>query len=235
MRPSVSIVIPAWNEASQIESTLKSLRSIPIHRFPGNIGELEIIVVDDGSWDGTYDIASKYADIIVRHKYNRGKGDALTAGTARAKGDILVFLDADLKDTAVYVFRLLQPVVDGKADMAIAVLPPTRQKAGFGLVKRLSAFGIYKLSGYHPVSPLSGQRALRREIIEDIHSLEHGFGVEVGLTIDTVRKGYRITEVPVPFHHRVTGRNWKGFYHRGKQMIAIVHTLYKKWREPAWR
>ncbi len=233
MKPSVSIIIPAWNEAGQIDQTLQSLRSVPVHRFPGCISGLEIIVVDDGSWDETYEIASLYADIIIRHAYNKGKGAALAAGSAQAKGDILVFLDADLKDTAVYAFRLVQPVAEGKADMTIAVLPPSNKKAGFGLVKRLAKYGIHKLSGYHAVSPLSGQRALRREIMEQIGCPGRGFGVEVGLTIDTVRKGYRIMEMPVPFQHRETGRDLRGFYHRGKQMAAVAGTLYKKWREPS--
>lgn len=232
IKPSVSIIIPAWNEAEHIELTLRSLRNVPVHHFPGSIGKLEIIVVDDGSWDETYAIASLYADVMIKHKYNQGKGAALASGSMQASGDILVFLDADLKETAAYAFRLLQPIIDGLADMSIAVLPPAKKKAGFGLVKRLAAYGIHKLSGYHAISPLSGQRALRREIMEEIRYPGKGFGVEVGLTIDTVRRGFQILEVPIPFRHRETGRDFKGFYHRGRQMAAIAGTLYKKWREP---
>lgn len=228
MRPSVSIVIPAWNEGEVIGTTLSTL----FHKKDEFQWWDEIIVIDDGSTDNTYEQALPWADKIIIHQQNKGKGAALEAGCKQAKHEILLLLDADLGKSSIYASRLLEPIVDHEADMTIAKFAPPTQKGGFGLVKSLAIRGIYELSGYRTNAPLSGQRAIRREMIHIFSSLSRGFGIEVGLTIDAARRGYRIVEVDVPFHHRETGRDWKGFVHRGKQFISVGKTLLYKWWNP---
>lgn len=226
--PCVSVIVPAWNEAERIGVTLRHLRSMEL-----SAGTLrEIIVVDDGSDDDSWRAAEHYADQVIRHARRRGKGAALETGWQAAKGEILVFLDADLGESAAYSSRLIQPVLDDQADMTIAILPEATVKGGFGLVKGLAVTGIYRLSGFRPQAPLSGQRAVKRQVLTKIGGLSQGFGIEVGLTIDALRHGYRIAEVEVPFHHRYTGRNWQGFIHRGRQFWHVSRTLLQKWRHP---
>ncbi|HEX7056094.1 MAG TPA: glycosyltransferase family 2 protein [Bacilli bacterium] len=227
MRPSVSIVIPAWNEAPMLPETLKALRT---GRQAGEWDE--IVVVDDGSTDDTYAAAVAGADTIIRHKRNYGKGKALEAGWRNAKGTIIVFLDADLGASADFARILLSPLFAGQCDMSIATFPANERKGGFGICKKVAAKGIHALSGYLPVEPLSGQRAVRRELLEQIGGLSGGFGIEVGLTIDAARFGFRIREVPVSFRHRETGRDLQGFLHRGRQLVAVSKTLFDKWRHP---
>lgn len=222
-RVRVSAVIPAYNEAATLPETLVALRRA------GCVDE--VIVVDDGSTDGTADAARPYADRVLVHGENRGKGAALETGWRAAHGEILLFLDGDLGETAAYAPALLDPVQRDMADVVVAVFPPARRKGGFGLVKGLARFGVEHLTGYALQAPLSGQRAVRRVVLESLPPLSGGFGVEVGLTVDVLRAGFRLYEVQVPFRHRETGRDVRGFLHRGRQFIDIALTLNRKRRE----
>ncbi|GIQ69423.1 glycosyltransferase family 2 protein [Xylanibacillus composti] len=223
----VSVIIPAWNEGARISVTLEALHQA--NRFRKWYHEL--LVVDDGSTDETPRAAGKWADTVIRHTTNRGKGAALESGWRHSAGHIVVFLDADLGESAAFAHLLLEPIRQEQADMCIAKLPAAGRKGGFGLVKGLATTGITRLGGFRPEAPLSGQRAVRREVLESVGSLARGFGIEVGLTIDALRKGYRVCEAKVPFRHRETGRDWSGFVHRGKQFYAVGVTLMQKWRE----
>jgi glycosyltransferase involved in cell wall biosynthesis len=229
LHPKVSIIIPAWNEACIIAETLEAIREAFAHIA---LLELEIIVVDDGSQDNTIEMATPYADRVICHSCNMGKGTAMYNGWRVARGNYIIFLDADLGKSAGNVQLLLKPLIHDEYDMTIAELPMAQIRGGFGLVKGLAAVGIYRLCGYHTRTPLSGQRAIRREVLERIGGLSRGFGVEVGLTIDVARAGYRIGELPVPFRHRESGRDLQGFYHRGKQFVSVGRTLIHKWLHP---
>lgn len=229
MIPELSIIIPAWNEEERISDTLQVLQQIGCSGL--SIGKHEIIVVDDGSTDDTYTQAWPWADALVKHPQRRGKGSALASGIRVAKGETLMFLDADLRESAAHAAELLGPIYRSEADMVIGRLPRPANPAGFGVVKGLARRGIYKLSGYATTAPLSGQRAVRSEVLQRIRRLSKGYGIEVGLTIDTVRLGYRIKEVDVPFLHRETGGDWHGLLHRGKQLFSVGTTLIGKWRE----
>lgn len=222
MEPKISVVIPAFNEADRIGETLQAvIRLSAVH---------EIVVVDDGSRDATATIAEEWADRVIQMNQNKGKGHALEIGWRRAKGDILVFLDADLGESASLSAKLIEPVILDYCDMTIAKLPPAKKKGGFGLVKTLADQGVKRLTGFQISAPLSGQRAIRRHLLETIPSFAHHFGIEVSLTVETLRHGFRICEVSLPFQHRESGRDWKGFVHRGRQFVDISRTLYKLWR-----
>lgn len=218
----VSIVIPAYNEAERIVPTLRAIRaSVPCD---------ELIVVDDGSRDHTASLAERLADQVLRHGANRGKGAALQTGWNASAGEIVVFLDADLAESAAEAHRLIAPVLAGECDMAIGQLPVPPRKAGLGLAKGLARQGIRWLTGFHALAPLSGQRAVRREVLQAVGNLDEGFGVEVGLTIDALRAGFTVKEIPVAFSHRLTGNDWHGLVHRGREFVAIGRALRKKWR-----
>lgn len=215
----VSIIIPAYNEADRIGKTVQACKSM---------GD-EILVIDDGSPDDTFKVAENAgADTVIRMDKNSGKGAALNAGCAKAKGDILLLLDADLGDSASKAAPLLQPLLKDEADMTIAVFPKAQGKAGFGFVMNLSRWGIKHFTGKIIQAPLSGQRALRKEIFTAIGGFGSGFGVETALTIDVLRLGYRVQEVPVPLAHRASGRNLRGILHRGHQFLDVAKVLAQK-------
>ncbi|TCS84052.1 glycosyltransferase family 2 protein [Tepidibacillus fermentans] len=223
----VSIIIPAFNEEKYIEKTIRSVMELSYQK--------EVIVVDDGSQDNTKKILSLLEPIykelqVISLEHNQGKGQALMQGVKRAKGEILVFLDADLGETSRYATNLIDPVMQQNIDMTIAILPKTKKKAGFGLVKGLAQKGIYKITGFKSMAPLSGQRVMKRDVMTNIDRLDKGFGIEVGLTIDVLKQGFQIQEVEIPFSHRETGRDLQGFIHRGKEFIDVFITLVGKWR-----
>jgi len=216
----VEAVVPARDEAARIADTVHALRSIP--------EVARVIVVDDGSSDGTADIArAAGADVIALHR-DRGKGAALREGIARTSAPVLLFIDGDLGASAVVARRLLEPVIAGDADMAIAA-PPPAGPSGFGIVESIARGGIRALTGRTFARPLSGQRALRRSILEKAR-IAPRFGVETALTIDAVRGGFRVTEITIQFEHAKTGRNAAGFAHRARQGADVTLALVSRLR-----
>src|SRR4051812_3195083 len=214
----VGVVVPARDEAAGIAETVAALRALP--------GVAAVVVVDDGSADGTGGAARAAGADVVRHVRSRGKAAALETGAARlavleaqvtgrtTPSWLLLLADADLRGSAANLGVLVGPVADGTADMTIAVLPPQeRPGGGHGFVVRLATRGIIDATGWTPTQPLSGMRCLTREAFEAARPLAHGWGVETALTIDLLTAAYRVAEVPCELHHRVTGADWRGQLH----------------------
>lgn len=223
MNKYVSIIIPAYNEENRIKDTIDGIKDL------GCINE--IIVVDDGSIDDTYKIASSYSFVkAYKLEKNMGKGYALNYGlkVAMEKSDIIGFLDADLGNSSKEVEKLITPIINDEADVSIAKFPPAKKKGGFGFVKKLAKNGVKFLTGEELDSTLSGQRIFKKDVLEEFNEIPFGYGVEVGMTIDILKKGYKIKEVLVNMTHNETGRNLKGFIHRGKQFYHINAILIKK-------
>jgi glycosyltransferase involved in cell wall biosynthesis len=225
---AVAVVIPAKDEAGRVSATVRAARLIPAVDL--------VVVVDDGSGDSTANIAAAAGALVVRHSGNRGKAAALESGAeavrvleqreGRADPRVLLFLDADLANSATAAAVLAGPVFAGEVDMAIGVLPPQRQPGGgHGFVVRLARDGVRAATGWCPGQPLSGQRCLTRAAFDAAVPLAHGFGVEVGLSIDLLRKGFRVREIEADLHHRVTGRDWRAQLHRARQYADVVRAL----------
>ncbi|MGN6475404.1 MAG: glycosyltransferase family 2 protein [Mycobacteriales bacterium] len=214
MPEPVVVVIPALNEEQRIESTVTSAATIS--------GVAAVVVTDDGSTDRTAAVAGRAGAIVVRHPSRRGKAAAMVTGAREAASagfasSPLLFLDADLEATAASATSLVEPVAEGRADMTIAILPKTAPGGGRGFVVRLATRGIERATGWTPTQPLSGQRCLTRDLFDAVQPLARGFGVETALTIDALRYGANVLEVPVPIAHRVTGTSWRDQRHRARQ------------------
>ncbi|GAA5013391.1 glycosyltransferase family 2 protein [Actinopolymorpha pittospori] len=230
--PRVAVVIPARDEAARVASTVRAAAKVP--------GVDLVVVVDDGSGDATAQRAQEAGAVVVGHRRSRGKAAAMTTGAKtvaaidsredRTAPRHLLFLDADLEESAAEAERLLRPVLDGAADMTIATMPAQSGGAGggHGFVVRLARSGISQATGWEATQPLCGQRCLTRSAFDLASPLAFGFGVEVGLTIDLLRKGFRVVEVPVAFQHRVTGSDWRGQIHRGKQWLHVAGALLRR-------
>lgn len=220
MASNVSVLIPAYNEEDRISDTIRGLTDIE---------EIdEIIVINDGSTDNTVERAKKAGAKIVNIKNNSGKGTALKEGLKFVKNDIVVFLDADVGLSSKEVKKLITPIINDEADVTIAKFPKVNIKSGFGLVKALSRKGIKYFTGCDIESSLSGQRAFKKKVLDDINTFYKGYGIEVGMTIDILNKGYKIKEVDVNMTHSVTKRDISGFIHRGKQFFDILKVLLYK-------
>lgn len=212
-------VIAAHNEADRIASTVNAVRKIK------NIGR--ILVVDDGSQDGTADVARGAGSEVLRLDRNIGKGKALQTAIAEVSEEIVLFLDGDLGDCASEGEKILDPVLNGFVDMAIADFPKPKKAGGLGFAKGLGRWGIRRFTGEAMREPLSGQRAVRTELLRGLN-FEAGYGLEVGLSIDILKKGCRVVEVPVQMTHRETGRDIAGFIHRGRQFLDIARVITKR-------
>ncbi|WP_099188150.1 glycosyltransferase family 2 protein [Tepidibacter mesophilus] len=219
----ITIIIPAYNEENKIKSTIEGIKDITCID--------DIIIVDDGSTDNTFKIASSYDCVkTLKLDKNMGKGFALNYGLkiAMQNSDIIGFLDADLGQTSRDIEKLIYPILNDECDVTIAKFPPAKKKGGFGFVKKLAKSGVKMLTGEELDSTLSGQRVFKKEVLQHFEEMPFGYGVEVGMTIDILKKGYKINEVLVNMTHNETGRNLKGFVHRGKQFYHINITLLKK-------
>jgi Glycosyl transferase family 2 len=223
----VAVLIPARNEADRIQATVSAAIGLPAVGL--------VVVVDDGSKDGTAAAARQAGAAVMRHARNRGKGAAMETGAEavrlldqREHRDCprhLLFLDADLAGTAALAGPLIEPVLAGKADMTIAVFAATVKLGGHGLVVGLSGAGIRRATGWQPAQPLNGQRCLTREAFEAARPLARGWGAETGLTIDLLRKGWRVTEVEVELAHRATGTGMRAQLHRAHQLADVARAL----------
>lgn len=223
-----AVIIAAKDEQDRIAATVEAAASLP--------GVDLVVVVDDGSTDATGRLAEGSGAKVVRHSRNRGKGAAMETGAAAVRlldtgtPRHLLFLDADLGETAKLAGPLIEPVRAGSASMTIAVFSERVKLGGHGFVVRLSRDGIKRLTGWSATQPLNGQRCLTRAAFDAAQPLAPGFGVETGLTIDLLRKGFAITEVEVPLSHRATGTDWRAQLHRGRQFRDVSRALAA--REP---
>ncbi len=235
MTTPVAAVIPAKDEAGRIAATVRAVQ---------RIGGVDlVVVVDDGSTDATGQRARDAGARVLTHSRNRGKAAAMTTGAdyvarqeEREPGLAghggprpLLFVDADLEDSAANLGLLVAPVVEGSADMAVATLPPQRAPGGGrGFVVRLARRGIEDLTGFRALQPLSGMRCLTRRAFQAATPLARGWGVEVGLTVDVLLCGLRVVEVPCELHHRVTGSDWRGQLHRARQYRDVALALARR-------
>jgi glycosyltransferase involved in cell wall biosynthesis len=211
----VSIVIPCYNERNTIEKIVETVRNAPLENK-------EIVIVDDGSQDGTQSVLkeriSQIVDQIIYHPVNRGKGAALRSGFAAASGDIILVQDADLEyDPADYPV-LLEPLMSGKADAVFG------SRFMGGRPHRVLFF--WHMAGNRFLTLLSniftnlnltdvetGYKAFKAPLIKAIQIEEDRFGVEPEITAKLARTGCRIYEVGISYSGRTYAEgkkiNWK--------------------------
>ncbi len=183
---SVSVVIPAFNEEKSIKHVIDVVKEVE--------KITQIIVVDDGSTDNTYKIASKEDIITIKHRTNKGKGSAMNTGLKRVTNDVVLFLDADLSEiTKEQVEIIINPILEGKADIT-----KTKFKRDSGRVTELTAKPL--LQFFFPElsfeQPLSGQFAAVKSFLDNI-DLEHDYGVDIGIILDAEAQGMNIQEVDI--------------------------------------
>lgn len=218
MGQNVSAIIPAFNEEADILSTLEAVKSVEAIN--------EIIVVDDGSTDSTYELLQGEKGItLLRNEKNMGKGSAVKLGLSHASNDYIALIDGDLGESAAEFTKLTNRINDDS--VIIGVLPPAKRKGGFGLVKSLSYRGIYMLTSIRVNSILSGQRILPAAFIREME-IPEDFALEFKITLEAIRHGLKIVEIPVNMRHRETVRDFKGFLHRGKQCWDILKIINKE-------
>ena len=207
---AVAAIIPAYNEEKTIGDVLKVVCGMDLIN--------QVIVVSDGSWDNTANIAKKHGAKVIELKENIGKGGAIKVGVEECDSEIILLLDADLIGLRKeHILSLLIPVINQQVDMTVGVF-----KHG-----RVITDIAQKIAPHR-----SGQRALRRYIIEELEDMDIArYGIEVSLTIHVNRKTYKTLEVYLEDITHLTKEEKlgviNGFSSRLKMYKDIIKVLSK--------
>ena len=201
----LTVLVAARDEESRIGRTVEGLRA----QFP----EATIVVADDGSRDATAERAEEAGARVIKLP-RRGKGQALTLAERQLEPGPLLLCDADLRGD-------LRQLVESEAELTIAAFA-ARVGGGLGLAKSAARSMIRLRCGLAPREPLSGQRHLTARARSTVFPLAMGFGVETRMTIDAVRAGLEVEELELELEHRATGRDLRGFAHRGRQLADLL-------------
>ncbi len=211
---ALTVIVAARNEADRIGDTLVALRAA----LPG----ASLWVADDASSDGTAEAAMAAGAQVVSRGRPHGKGANVTAAaeavlSADPPPDLVLLCDGDLGESAGRLAPLVEAVRGGECDLAVAAFS-RRVGGGFGVALGFARWAIRRLCGAETTAPISGQRAMRVEVLRAALPFADGYGMEIGMTVDAVRAGYRLGEYELDLAHRATGRSFAGFLHRGAQL-----------------
>ncbi len=222
--PNLSVVIPVYNEADTIEQIVEAVRG-------SEIDDLEIILVDDGSTDGTRDVLRQKIEPnvarVIYHERNQGKGAALRTGFAAATGDVVIVQDADLEYDPSEYPKLIAPIASGRADVVFG------SRFVGGEPHRVLYFWHYVINRF--LTMLSNvftnlnltdmevcYKVFRREILQKIRIEEDRFGFEPEITAKVAKLGCRIYEVGISYSGRTYGEGKKIGWRDGIRAVWCI-------------
>lgn len=223
---ALAVIVAARNEADRIGATLAALEAA----FPA----AALWVADDASGDGTAERALAAGARVVSRGSPHGKGANVTAAAEAMLSEtpdveLVLLCDGDLGGSAARLPALVEAVRKGRCDLAIAAFR-IRVGGGFGIALRFARWAIERRSGYRAGAPISGQRAMRADVLRSVLPLAAGYGMETAMTIDAVRAGHRVCELELDLAHRATTRDLRGFLHRGRQLRDFARVWWSRRR-----
>lgn len=219
----LSVIIPCYNENNTIQELIQSVKASPV-------SDREIIIVDDGSKDGTRDTLRQLNDDevkIIFHEQNQGKGAALRTGFSAATGDICIVQDADLEYDPQEFPIVIQPILDGKADVVFGSRfqsgRPHRvvyfwHRVGNGFLTLMSNF----FTDLNLSDMETCYKAFRREVIQSIEIRENRFGFEPEVTAKIAKMNLRIYEVGISYYGRTYDEGKKIGWRDGLRAIYCI-------------
>lgn len=225
----ISIVIPMYNEAENVEDTLKKVNDV----LSGLKEKYEIITINDGSSDKTLEILhnskKKYKNLtIISYAPNKGPGNAFREGFAKAKGDIIITMDADLSFSPDYIPEMLNKMQD--ADVVIGSqhmkgakmenIPAWRvfvSKVAIGLDRFVLGVPLSSLSSFFV--------AYRKEALNSVNFISHGFDAQCEILVKLYKKGYQIVEIPCTLKWSEKRKNRLSF----KKLLKEVNKRFMLW------
>lgn len=213
---SVSVLVPAKDEAENLPLFMEQAEKV----FAGESTQYEVVVIDDGSDDDTWNVLAKLQQRYpflraVRHRSRRGIADALRTGFLNSRGDILVFYPADLQYRPEDIPKLVGPIIKGESDMVTGYKQGVYEKAFVsGIYNRLSR-SLFNV----PVRDLNSVKAYRREIMENLPVRPdwHRY-----MVVMAASQGFRLSEVAVPLYPRHAGKSKFGI---GRIPVGVLDML----------
>ena len=227
----LSIIVPVYNELNSIGIVMGRIKK----QLLNNLGfkEIEIIIVDDGSTDGTKEWLKKLNDRyqMIFHKQNQGLTGAMTSGLKRATGDVILIQHADLEYDPKDWPKLLKPIVKGMADMVMGSRYLKKSgKRHFSIRYQLGGQGLTKLFNIIYRTKLTdiftAHRAFTKEVRNNFNVHGKDFAFETELTAQTVKRDFRIKEVPILYKARTFQEGKKLHWHAA---IEVVTTIFRNW------
>lgn len=212
----ISIIIPAYNEETGLKPTLEKLTSQPW------IGDFEVIVVDDGSTDRTYEVAKSFGVQVARHNVNKGYGAALKTGVRKSRGEKVLMMDSDGQHDPAYVPELVEMLQDH--DMVIG----TRTSDSFQVKTRQAGKRVIRWVGEYLVEQKlpdynSGFRGFDRKLIESmLHIMPNGFSFSTTSTLAFLKEGYSIGTFPIVVEERKGRASNVKFLKDGPKTIMLI-------------
>ncbi len=225
---TLSVIIPAFNEEDGIAEIAERVLSVKDDLQEAGVADLELLVVDDGSGDGTAEVASQIAGVrLIRHGKNRGYGAALKTGFSNATGELIGFLDADGTYPPEYFPQLCRKAMDG-GELVIgsrmsgtdSKMPLTRRVGNYFFATLLTLIGWQKVS-----DSASGMRVFRRNILERIYPLPDGLNLTPVMSTRAVHEGIQMVEVPIPYDERVGSSKLNIFRDGSLFLQSIIWTV----------
>jgi glycosyltransferase involved in cell wall biosynthesis len=213
---NIDFIIPVYNEEKNINNLICEIRRHSQGR---------IIVVDDFSDDNTYlRISEDYNIIKIRNIMNYGKGYSIKKGLYYADGDFVALIDGDMRGIIKHVSNSLEVI----SEYDCVIFSPPIKNGGIGILRRFAHDVVFRETGLSIPWCLSGMRIIKKGIIENIKDkLDDRFAFEVSMTIELIKNNYKVNNIQVDFEHRLTGRDIKGYYHRGKQFEDIYKYYHR--------
>ncbi|MEJ2353743.1 MAG: glycosyltransferase family 2 protein, partial [Anaerolineales bacterium] len=225
---TLSVVIPAYNEEDGIAEIAQRVLAIEDDLKKVGVGDLELLVVDDGSQDGTAQVASGIKGVrLIQHSNNKGYGAALKTGFCQATGELIGFLDADGTYPPEFFPQLCLEAING-GDLVIgsrmsgsdSQMPLTRRIGNLFFANLLSLLGRQHVS-----DSASGMRVFKREVLERVYPLPDGLNLTPVMSTRAIHEGIRMAEVPIPYSERV-GRSKLSVVRDGSVFLqSIVWTV----------
>ena len=212
----ISIIIPAYNEEKKIQDVIDDIKNTRIND--------EIIVVDDGSSDNTFELAKRTGVKVFRHSYNRGYGAAIKTGIRNASGDVVLFIDADGQHKAEDIEKVIEPIQN--YDMVVGArskgsVISNFRRSGKMFMKKYASY----LAGKEIPDLNSGLRAVKKDVaLEFMHLYPNGFSLTTTITIACILSGYSVKYVPIETLERVGKSKIKPFSDGFNFIMLITRT-----------
>ena len=217
----VSFLVPVYNEAATIVEVLERVDRLDLDK--------QVIVVDDGSTDGTPELVEPWQErgVLLVRRPHRGKGAAVRAGVEHVDGDIAVIQDADLEYDPAEVPELIQPIVRGAADVVygsrLAGGRPQRAYLFWHLVgNRLLSLIADVLFNTTLSDIYTGYKAIRKDVLLSLDLREDGFTIEAEFTAKVCKRKLRIYELPISYYGRTYGEGKKITWRAGFRAIWVL-------------